>query len=89
MQTSPAPSCSTDTASESGSAFNSPIQVHHQPSSADLANSTYVKDFSRLVVVKMSGKPSEQSMSQIIHVSFFLYKVINKFPNFHFNSRIK
>lgn len=67
IQTSPVPSsysCSTDTASESGSAFNSPNQVHqiqlqHHPSSADLANSTYVKDFSRLVVVKMSGQSAE------------------------------
>lgn len=67
IQTSPVPSsysCSTDTASESGSAFNSPnqmqqIQLQHHPSSADLANSTYVKDFSRLVVVKMSGQSAD------------------------------
>lgn len=62
IHTSPAHSShsqSTDTASESGSAFNSPNQVQHQPSSADLANSTYVKDFSRLVVVKMSGQPEQ------------------------------
>ena len=65
---SPVPSInssySTDTASESGSAFNSPnCQAGHPPSthrSSDLANSTYVKDFSRLVVVKMSEQqPSE------------------------------
>ena len=68
IHTSPAHSShsqSTDTASESGSAFNSPNQQvshQHQPSSADLANSAYVKDFSRLVVVKMSGQPSEQSI---------------------------
>lgn len=42
-------SCATDTASESGSAFNSPVSVSHH-SAADLSNSTYVKDFSRLVV---------------------------------------
>ena len=67
IQTSPSAfSCSTDTASESGSAFNSPTQIHqlnpiqqHQPSSADLANSAYVKDFSRLVVVKMGGQSTD------------------------------
>lgn len=63
IETSPVPSahsCSTDTASETGSAFNSPNQIQqiqlHPPSSADLANSTFVKDFSRLVVVKMSSQ---------------------------------
>jgi len=66
MQSSPALSSSTDTASESGSAFNSPNnqQVQHQPSSADLANSTYVKDFSRLIVVKMSCQPLEKTDSR-------------------------
>lgn len=65
VQTSPAPSNSsntTDTASESGSAFNSPRPLH-RPSSADLANVTYVKDFSRLVVVKMSAQSADASSS--------------------------
>ena len=59
---SPAPSnYSTDTASECGSAFNSPNPRTIPPPTpqhraTDLANSTYVKDFSRLVVVKMSGQ---------------------------------
>ena len=67
IRTSPAPgahSCTTDTASESDSTFHSPGRIHqmqlnHNPSSADLANSAFVKDFSRLVVVKMSEQASD------------------------------
>lgn len=69
---SPVPSTnssySTDTASESGSAFNSPNGQmgggSHRPSSADLASSTYVKDFSRLVVVKMSEQQQQQQPNE-------------------------
>lgn len=61
IQTSPnlISNYSTDTASESGSAFNSPNLTQPQPTSTDLANSTFVKDFSRLVVVKMSAQSAD------------------------------
>ncbi|XP_046652742.1 ubiquitin carboxyl-terminal hydrolase calypso-like [Daphnia pulicaria] len=60
-QSSPslAANVSTDTASECGSSFNSPNQIQQQPSSSDLANSAFVKDFSRLVVVKMSAQSTD------------------------------
>ena len=62
IQTSPVPSTSsysTDTASESGSAFNSPTDVNHH-ATTDLSSSAYVKDFSRLVVVKMGCQKQER-----------------------------
>jgi len=55
IQTSPVPSmssCSTDTASESGSAFNSPTETQRH-TVHDVMSTTCVKDFSRLVVVKI------------------------------------
>lgn len=60
-QSSPslAANVSTDTASECGSSFNSPNPIQQQPSSSDLANSAFVKDFSRLVVVKMSAQSTD------------------------------
>lgn len=62
IQTSPVPSTSsysTDTASESGSAFNSPNEINRL-SSVDLNSTASVKDFSRLVVVKISDQKHEQ-----------------------------
>ena len=59
IQTSPVPSTSsysTDTASESGSAFNSPTNQAPPAGSDPLASSSYVKDFSRLVVVKVINR---------------------------------
>lgn len=63
-QSSPslAANVSTDTASECGSSFNSPNQIQQQPSSSDLANSAFVKDFSRLVVVKMSAQSTDDGI---------------------------
>jgi hypothetical protein len=104
IQTSPsAYSCSTDTASETGSAFNSPNQIshqlntiqQHQPSSADLANSTYVKDFSRLVVVKMGGISTEvsgDSMYLSILASYLIFlHLSNSYEYFRYRqiSRIR
>ncbi len=61
---------STDTASECGSSFNSPSQIQQQPSSSDLANSAFVKDFSRLVVVKMSTQSTD--LDGMFHSDMFL-----------------
>jgi hypothetical protein len=62
---------STDTASESSLAFNSSNQIQQQPSSSDLANSTFVKDFSRLVVVKMSAQSADLVGDGIFHFDIF------------------
>jgi len=55
--------CGADTpASECGLSLNSPDQMAAS-SSADLANSSYVKDFSRLVVNKMMNGDADNSLN--------------------------
>lgn len=68
-------SCGTNSATEKGSAYNSSSKIQelqltqHQPSSVDLANSTYVKDFSRLVVVEMSSQTSDLGSGGMLSVT--------------------